>query len=474
MGVKVDSIDVDKSVEAARKLLEKEQVSSGLKAALDVLFLLISLLCNRLTLNSSNSSKPPSSDPNREKPKRKPGSKKPGGQAGHKGSTLERDPNPDFVEPINVDRSTLPEGTYKEVDPVIRQVIEIDITKVVTEYQAQVLEDEKGTRYTANFPEGVTKAVQYSVSVKAHATFFSQYQLIPYDRVEETFRDQLGISISKGSVYNFNKEAFDKLEEFDQIVKRRLFQSHLCHADETGININSVRRWLHCTSNAQWTYFFPHEKRGSEAMDEIGILPLFKGILCHDHWKPYLKYDCLHSLCNAHHLRELERAWEQDDQKWARDMRELLKEINIAVDDAGDQLNPADSEKYRKRYRDVLEKAHIECPPPDESKRRKGQRGRLKRSKSRSLLERLMGYETETLRFMDELIVPFTNNQGENDLRMTKVHQKISGCFRSMEGAKIFCRVRSYLSTCKKHGVMASDALRTLFEGNLPAFCYED
>ena len=474
MGIKVDSIDVDETVKTARKLLEEEQISPALKAALDVLFLLVTLLCNRLGLNSSNSSKPPSSDPNRKKTKREPGANKPGGQAGHIGSTLERDPNPDFVEPITVDRATLPEGTYKEIEPVVRQVIDIDITKIVTEYRAQVLEAENGNRYTAVFPEGVTKAVQYGVSVKAYATFFSQYQLIPYDRVEETFRDQLGIPISKGSIYNFNKEAFIKLEEFDQIVKRRLFQSHLCHADETGININSVRRWLHCTSNALWTYFFPHEKRGKEAMDEIGILPLFKGILCHDHWKPYLKYDCQHSLCNAHHLRELERAWEQDNQTWARDMRDLLKEINIAVDDAGGQLNPANSEEYRKKYRDLLETAQKECPPPDESKRKKGQRGRLKRSKSRSLLERLVDYETETLRFMDNPLVPFTNNQGENDIRMTKVQQKISGCFRSEEGAKIFCRVRSYLSTCKKHGMMASEALRILFGGKLPDFCYED
>ena len=158
-------------------MLEEEQVSPALKAALDVLFLLIPLLCNRLTLNSSNSSKPPSSDPNRKKTKREPGSRKPGGQAGHNGTTLERDPNPDFVESINVDRNAIPEGTYKEVEPVIRQVIDIKITKVVTEYQAQVLEDENGTRYTADFPEGVTKAIQYGVSVKAHATFLSQYQL---------------------------------------------------------------------------------------------------------------------------------------------------------------------------------------------------------------------------------------------------------------------------------------------------------
>ena len=151
-----------------------------------------------------------------------------------------------------------------------------------------------------------------------------------------------------------------------------------------------------------------------------------------------------------------------------------MKEINSAVDDAGGQLKPADSESYRKKYRDLLETAQRECPPPDENKRKKGQRGRLKRSKSRSLLERLVDYETETLRFMDDPIVPFTNNQGENDIRMTKVQQKISGCFRSEDGAKIFCRIRSYLSTCKKHGMMASEALRILFEGKLPAFCYED
>ncbi len=173
-------------------------------------------------------------------------------------------------------------------------------------------------------------------------------------------------------------------------------------------------------------------------MDEIGILPQFKGVLCHDHWKPYLKYGCLYALCNAHHLRELQRSWEQDDQIWARDMRDLLKEINIAVDDAGGKLNPADSEKYRGKYRDLLEKAQLECPPPDESQRKKGQRSRLKRSKSRSLLERLIEYETETLRFMDNPVVPFTNNQGENDLRMTKVQQKISGCFRSMDGGSNF------------------------------------
>jgi len=155
-------------------------------------------------------------------------------------------------------------------------------------------------------------------------------------------------------------------------------------------------------------------------------------------------------LCNAHHLRELERAWEQDKQKWARDIRALLLQFNKAVDDAGGRLTASDSMKHRQQYRNLLEKSQKECPPSDESQR-KGKRGRLKRSKSRNLLERLVNYENATLRFLDDKKVPFSNNQGENDIRMTNVQQKISGCFRSMKGAAFFCRIRSYLSTCKKH-----------------------
>ena len=204
-------------------------------------------------------------------------------------------------------------------------------------------------------------------------------------------------------------------------------------------------------------------------MNDVGILPQFTGILCHDHWKPYFKYATRHALCNAHHLRELERVWEQDKQKWAQDMAALLKEINQAVLDAGGHLDGIAAAPYRGRYRTLLEEANRECPGPDENKRN-GRRGRLPRSKARNLLERLRDFETDTLRFMDNEVVPFSNNLAENDIRMTKVQQKISGCFRSLDGAKIFCRIRSYLSTCRKQGVSASEGLRLLFEGKSPQF----
>ena len=177
----------------------------------------------------------------------------------------------------------------------------------------------------------------------------------------------------------------------------------------------------------------------------------------------------MHALSNAHHLRELERAWEQDGQAWAKQMQDLLLAINQAVEDAGGCLPPHKEAHWRNKYRKLLEKAQIECPPPDESQRQ-GKRGRLKRSKARNLLERLQAYEQDILRFMTAKAVPFTNNQGENDIRMTKVQQKISGCFRSMEGARIFCRIRSYLSTCRKQGVSATQALALLFAGKFPAF----
>jgi len=227
---------------------------------------------------------------------------------------------------------------------------------------------------------------------------------------------------------------------------------------------------LHCASNPQWTHYFPHEKRGKEAMDEIDILPRFKGILCHDHWKPYYRYQqMVHALCNAHHLRELTRAWEQDGMNWARDMDRLLREINQAVDDAGGALSTEKAKHYRIRYKKQLKKADTECPPPEEPPG-KPKRGRVKRSKARNLLERLIDYEDDVLRFMENPLLPFTNNLGENDIRMTKVQQKISGCFRSVDGAKIFCRVRGYLSTCRKQNVSASTALNLLFEGKLPDF----
>jgi len=469
----IENINVEESVAKVTNLLAVEKnISPAMKLSIEVLLMLVSVLLKRLGLNSKNSSKPPSTDRFRTKEPKAPTGRKPGGQAGHVGTTLVKAPVPDVVKTITVDQSTLPPGVYREVGFEARQVVDLDISSFVTEWQAQVLEDQNGNRYTAPFPDGVTRPVQYGIGVKVNAVYMSQFQLIPYARVEDYFRGELQIPISTGSINNFNKDVFDRLEPFEQWIKKELAQQPLLHCDETGINICSKTNWLHTVSSKLLTYYYPHAKRGNEATDEMGILPVYQGILCHDHWKPYYRYDCSHALCNAHHLRELERAFEQDGQQWAHTMALLLKEINNAVHAAGGYLEAAAAQQLRIRYRELLKEAETECPYNTETDR-KGKRGKIPQSKARNLLERLKNFEDDVLRFMDNADVPFSNNQAENDLRMTKVQQKISGCFRSVEGAKMFCRIRSYISTCRKQGVSASEALRLLLQGTWPAFMTE-
>lgn len=465
--MKIESIDIDQTIRAAEKVIEDAELPASVKAVIQVLILLVSVLINRLKLNSSNSSKPPSMDFNRKRKIKNSGDKKQGGQNGHKGYRLEQVKNPDIVKILKVDKKTIPPGKYQEAGFECRQVVDIEIKKIVTEYRAQILEDAKGKRYVASFPDGITSNIQYGNGIKSHSVYMSQFQLLPYKRIEDYFTEQMNIPISAGTIFNFNKEAYDLLQKFDEIAKKKLIRSSVIHADETGINIDGKHRWLHSASSPLWTYFYPHAKRGSDAMDDIGIIPKFSGILCHDHWKSYYNYNCLHALCNAHHIRELERAIEQDNQKWAVEMKGFLLEANKEVTNAGGILSKEAVEESREKYRAILEKAKIECPSPLKTAKK---RGRIKKSKSRNLLERFIDFEDDVLRFMENDQVPFTNNLGENDLRMTKVQQKISGCFRSLEGANIFCRLRSYLSTCRKQGIKITDGLKMLFDDKLPDF----
>lgn len=467
-------IQIDDTIKEVERLLnEGEDISPALNASIQMLLMVVKLLSDRLGLNSHNSSKPPATDPLREKKPRSAATKKRGGQVGHVGTHLEKVEDPDDIQAVSIDRRTLPRGQYTECGFESRQVFDIRISRYVTEYQAEVLENQQGQRFVAPFPDCVTRPTQYGASVKANAVYMSMFQLIPYDRIQTHFAELFGLPISAGSVFNFNEDAYKRLEIFDGLSRRHLAQAPVLHVDETGINIDGKRSWVHNASNAHWTYISAHAKRGSEAMDEIGILPSFTGLLVHDHWKPYYRYDgCLHVLCNAHHKRELTRAHEQDGQQWAAALEALLDTINKTVTDAGGQLTQKECRRWQKKYRDILKKGELECPPPDESAAPK-KKGRLARSKSRNLLERLRDYEADVLRFMEKSQAPYTNNQGERDIRMTKVQQKISGCFRSMNGAQIYCRIRSYLSTCRKNNVGVGEALEYLFAGTWPSFIQE-
>lgn len=273
----IDSIDIDAAIREIETLLANDRdLSPALESAIKMLILVVKLMGNRLGLNSANSSKPPSSDPNRKKINRAKGQKKSGGQKGHAGKTLEQFENPDEIQAIEIDRRTLPKGHYSEAGYESRQIVEIDISRRVIEYQAQVLVDEAGQRFVASFPAKVTRPIQYGDTIKAHCVYLSQFQLLPYNRIADYFKDQLGLPLSEGSIFNFNQEAGARVTSSgaEAVIKQQLQDGELLHVDETGINIGGKKHWLHGASTRQWTYFYPHKKRGTEAMDEAGVIPL--------------------------------------------------------------------------------------------------------------------------------------------------------------------------------------------------------
>lgn len=466
----VENINVNQTLEKARQLLKEEKaLSPAFKSVFEVLILLVSILTNRLGLHSKNSHIPPSKEPLRHRRTKSPGRrKKPGGQKGHAGTTLQKIDTPNEIEEILIDRRTLPRDHYQNAGYESRQVFDINVSLHVKEYRAQILQNSQGKRFVAEFPKGVTTAAQYGPSLKATSVYLSQFQLIPLARIKEHFEDQLGLPLSKGSVSNFNQEAYARLEPFEAWIKNQLLASPLNHSDETGIRVAGKTFWLHTLSNDLFTFYHPDPKRGKKAIDRMGILPHYQGTLCHDHWKPYYRYNSIsHTLCNAHHLRELQRAHEQENQIWAKNMKSLLIKLHKEIEKSNGKLSKQKITTAKKQYRAILKKAEKECPLAPKTP---GKRGRTKQSFSRNLLERFKNFEDDTLRFITAKHIPFTNNLAERDLRMTKVQQKISGCFRSMEGAKLFCRIRAFLSTCKKHNLSPSDALRDLFQGNLPNF----
>jgi len=282
--MKIENIDVKETLEKAKASLQEDKnISSTTKDTFETLIEVVNLLMNRLNLNSSNSSKPPSTDTDKKNKKRKKSNNPRGGQKGHEGVTLEPVDDPDKIEDIAIDKRTLPrEKSYRPDGYKARQVINIIISKIITEYRAEILIDDEGKQHIAPFPQGITRPIQYGTSIKAKATYLLTRQLIPYERIREQFNNEYNIPISTGSICNFNAEAAGLLLElgFIKIVKHKLIQSPAMNVDETGINLDGKKIWLHTASNDHWTWLEPHAKRGIEAMDAIGIIPLFKGVLC--------------------------------------------------------------------------------------------------------------------------------------------------------------------------------------------------
>ena len=237
----------------------------------------------------------------------------------------------------------------------------------------------------------------------------------------------------------------------------------MLHADESGVRTVKKLYWLHSAGTESLTFYGVHEKRGKEAMDHFAILPNYNGRLIHDFWKPYLNYDCQHGLCNAHLLRELTFLFEQQGQIWAKRTFDLLNKMNDFVCTKSTQLTTEEKEPYLKQYQELLSDGWETNPSFPNPPRKK--RGRRAKSKAQNLLERLGEFEDSVLAFLHDINVPFTNNLAEQDIRMIKVRLKISGCFRTIQGAQHFARIRSYLSTARKQGRNILDSITAALTG---------
>lgn len=440
----------------------------------------LEVLENQRKKDSRNSSKPPSGDgfAKRTQSLRKKGERASGGQRGHEGNTLEWS---EQVDEVVTHRVMQCQECGQGLDDVaveswvLRQVHDLPpLRLMVSEHQAE----EKrcpccGVLNQGVFPREVNSVVQYGSGVKGLMVYLMAGQLLPSLRVCDLLREVVGCELSEGTLYNACTHCDEQLESVEQALKVAIQQSEVGHFDETGLRVGGKLMWLHVACTDALTYYFIHPKRGQLAMDAMDILPNFSGISIHDGWVSYRHYDCEHGLCNAHHLRELLFVVERYQQGWADKMMTLLVEIKTQVEAAKaaglDALNAIQLADFEQRYQQLIEQGLKDNPPPPENQE-KPPKGRPKQSPPKNLLDRLAN-QSAVLAFMYDFRVPFDNNQAERDLRMMKLKQKISGGFRTLEGAQKFCRIRGYISTLRKQGIDVLEALQHVFAGNpiLPA-----
>ena len=431
----------------------------------DTLNVEVKELKSRLDKNSRNSNKPPSTDEFvKPQSQRKKSGKKTGGQKGHPGHTLKMSDNPDRIIIHRHEHCRECGFNLKEQPAQVerRQVFDIPLPKIeITEHQSSTVScPHCGLLNKGAFPEEVRQPVQYGKGIIAQIVYLNQYQLIPYNRVVEYFEDIYNLKMSEATIFTALETVYEMLGPAGQAIITKLLRAEVVHVDETGMRVEGKRRWLHVVSTAFHTNYSWHTKRGSTATKEIGILPQYEGTMVHDFWKPYYQYGCDHSLCNIHNIRELRGISELTGQKWPEDIIELLLAIKKRVD-TGISLNTVEKIAFTEHYDAIISEGYQANPPPEPVKKR----GRPKKGRVLNMLGRLSEHRHEVLAFMEDFAVPFDNNQAERDVRMMKVKQKISGVFRSVKGADMFCRIRSYISTARKNSVSAFSAITEALDG---------
>ena len=463
-------ISVDKSLEELSSWGQTDP--SGLAAYTFALQTEVRRLRDSAAQNSSNSSRPPSTDkPEKPQPKslREKSGRKPGGQPGHPGRTLQFSDTPKHTEIHPLLECECGEDLSQQpaIDFQRRQVFDLPSLKLeCTEHRAEIKDCPCCQRTcTAPFPDDIKAPVQYGKNFRTLLAYLYDAQEGASLRISEMCEEMFGYAVSEATLQTARQEQHQALEPFENRLMEILPQEPILHADETGVPINKIDHYLHCICTPLLTFFAIHLKRGKDAIEAIGIIPKFKGWLMTDFLSSYLAFDnCLHTFCKSHLMRELVFLFEQHQQQWAKDLYDLFLEMLKCIKDQKTRDAPMtkkEFKRWRRRYRHILQAGRQANPLTPTQLARK----RLKQSKEQNLLDRLEAYEDCILAFLWEPDLPFTNNEAERAFRMMKTRLKISGCFRTLEGARRHVRIRSYISTVRKHGLPVLEQLRNALDG---------
>ena len=438
-------------------------------------------LREQLNKNSRNSSKPPSSDGlgkptvKKDRSLREASGKKQGAQEGHEGVCLSIISNPDHTENhMHSDCEGCPyhdacleKACIKETRHEIDAVVTVDVT-AHNLFSVPECPLHGGSR-TGHFPADIKAAVQYGKNLQAMVVAFNTVGAVSINRTHEILSSVFNIPLATSTINNMVTRCADSLKGTYEKIRLKMTTRGLIHCDETGTRVDGKTWWVHNASDRDYTYLTINKKRGRIGMDEAGVLPHARGIIVHDCWGSYWQYpDVTHAICCAHLLRELNGVIENHpEQTWAPKFRRLLLDMKKSRDEAvqehRDELSSQQLSKFDTEYDDIIKTAYEENPLPETSAKK---RGRKKKSKVLNLICRLDNYKASVCLFIKNLCVPFDNNQAERDLRMVKVKTKVSGCFRSEEGAQEYLTIMSYIGCANKHHINAFTAIREALNGN--------
>jgi transposase len=459
-----------------KQLVAAGKMAGESRALVEALLMLLELLMavfmeRHTTKTHTNSSKPSSQTPKDETALGRSGTH-------GKGNTLDqaRSKNTRTVETVQLARVSFCEHCGEDLRKVAcrgherRTKIDIVFEKVVDHVHAEIKRCPQCRMESRGpFPEAFCGALQYGAGIKAYVLNLLIAQMLSLKRVQQSIHTLIGLLISEATILKYVLQLDQALKPWEQASIERLLTMPAMHVDETSLRVDRRNHWIHVCSAGDITLKFLHPKRGQEAMHAIGVIPRYGGVIIHDCWASYLAYEhCGHGLCGAHLLRELTFIVEADGYAWAAHMKRLLQQTCAEVAARKTKtLDPREYAKLQKRYRNILTRGEKELPPIPP--RQNGKRGRIAKSDAHNLWDRLKEHETAVLLFAKHSHVAFTNNRAERDLRMAKVKQKVSGCFRKPQYAEAYCRISSYLQTMANHGYNPLVAIQMALSGELYA-----